>query len=226
MKIRLIGLNCSPRDSSNSGKILEIALQELRDKYKTAVEYKIIHLKDHKIEHCLACDECGKTKDTGEYIPCVITDEVPLIIDEMKASDGFLVATPVYFGLASDLFSKFMVRLRVPRHQDFALANRSVAIIAIAGRRSGGAETAITSTWLPFIRNGCLIVGNGDKTCQFGAMGWAGGRGQILTDEWGLEQAKDTAERVFQVARLVKGGIQALKNKDSMKFSYKSGTRP
>ena len=226
MKIRLIGLNCSPRDESNSGQILEVAFHSLKDKHQADIEYKIINLKDNAIEHCQACDECGKTKDTGKFIPCVIDDDVPQIIEEMKASDGFLVATPVYFGLASDLFSKFGVRLRVPRHQDFALANKIVAILAIAGRRSGGAETAITSSWLPFIRNGCLIVGNGDKTCQFGTMGWAGGKGHIFSDEWGIEQAKDTAERVFRVASLVKSGTMALDYKNDMRFSYKSGTRP
>jgi len=225
MKIRLIGINCSPRENSNSRQILEIALQNLEKKHPKELAHKIINLKDHTFEHCKACDECGKKKETGEFIPCIIDDDAPKIIEDMKSADGFLVATPVYFGLASDLFSKFMVRLRVPRHQDFALANRVVAILAIAGRRSGGAETTIISSWLPFVRNGCLIVGNGDKTCQFGTMGWAGGEGHIRSDEWGIEQAKDTAERVFQVARLVKSGVEALDYKNTMKFSYKSGTR-
>ena len=92
----------------------------------------------------------------------------------MVAADGILVATPVYFGLPTDLFSKFIMRTRPLRHQDFKLANRPVGVMATAGRRSGGAETAIIATWLPFVRNGCLVVGNGDGTCQFGAYGWAG----------------------------------------------------
>ena len=73
--------------------------------------------------------------------------------------------------------------------------------MAIAGRRSGGAETTIMATWLPFIRNGCLMVGNGDTTSQFGAYGWAGPRGHILTDEWGMEQG-------FQVGRTCLHGGQ------------------
>ena len=161
---------------------------------------------------CKDCDVCGKKKDTGEYVPCVRAkkDGVQAILDKMVAADGLVVATPVYFGLPTDLFSKFVMRTRVLRHQDFKLANRPLGVMAIAGRRSGGAETTILATWLPFIRNGCLLVGNGDATSQFGAYGWAGGRGHILSDEWGLEQGFQTAERVYTVAKVVKAGVEAL----------------
>jgi multimeric flavodoxin WrbA len=118
------------------------------------------------------------------------------------------------------------MRTRPLRHQDFRLANRPVGVMATAGRRSGGAETAILATWLPFVRQGCLVVGNGDATCQFGAYGWAGGRGQILTDEWGMEQGSQTAARVFSLAKLIKAGVEATGFESPMKFSYTSGTRP
>ncbi len=143
----------------------------------------------------------------------------------MVAADGILVATPVYFGLPSDLFAKFIMRTRPLRHQDFKLANKPVGVLATAGRRSGGAETAIIATWLPFVRNGCLVVGNGDGTSQFGAYGWAGARGHILSDEWGLEQAFQTAQRVFTLGGLIKAGVEASGFVNPMKFSYSQGTR-
>lgn len=223
--IRVLGINCSPRDKSNSSAILEVAFDNLMTKHAQEVETETINLKDCNIKHCRACDVCGKTRDTGVYVDCVIKDDMKGIIEKMKAADGFLVATPVYFGLATDLFMKFVVRLRIPRHQDFAFANRVVGIIAIAGRRSGGAETTIMSSWLPFIRLGCLIVGNGDKTCQYGAMAWAGSRGHVLSDEWGMEQARDTAERIFDVAKLIKAGKNSTSQNHTMKFSYISGMR-
>lgn len=226
MKIKILGINCSPRTNSKSYASLDDAFQRVREKYPDETETEIVSLKDYKIKHCLACDVCGKTKDTGEFIPCNIqSDDVNIILDKMLEADGMLVATPVYFGLASDLFSKFIMRTRVLRHRNFALADKPVGIVAIAGRRSGGAETAITSSWLPFMRNGCLIVGNGDKTCQFGTMGWAGPRGHILTDEWGLIQARDTAERVFRTARIIRNGKKVLDERNYMTFSYTSGNR-
>jgi multimeric flavodoxin WrbA len=227
MTVRLLGLDCSPRDKSNSGIMLETAFAALDAKYPGEAEWEVVHLRDLAVEPCKACNVCGKTKD-GRFIPCVREDEddVQDVLDKMVAADGLLVATPVYFGLPSDLFSKFIMRTRPLRHQDFRLANRPVGVLAVAGRRSGGAETAIIATWLPFVRNGCLVVGNGDGTCQFGAYGWAGPRGHVLTDEWGLEQCAQTGERVFTLARLIKAGAEATGFVNPMTFSYSAGTRP
>jgi len=227
MPTKLLGLNCSPRDGNNSGLLLEESFRRLDAAYPGEVVHEIVHLRDLHIEPCKACNVCGQTKE-GRFIPCVRAreDEVDVVLEKMVEADGLLVATPVYFGLPSDLFSKFIMRTRVLRHQDFRLANRPVGIMAIAGRRSGGAETAIISSWLPFVRNGCLVVGNGDATCQFGAYGWAGGRGDIMTDEWGLVQGFQTAERVMTIAKLVRAGIDATDFVNPMKFSYTQGVRP
>jgi multimeric flavodoxin WrbA len=227
MTVRVLGLNCSPRENSNSGIMLEESFTRLHEKYAGEVETEIVALRDLHVEPCKACNICGKTKD-GKLIPCVRVDEddVQMVLDKMVASDGICVATPVYFGLPSDLFAKFVMRTRPLRHQDFLLANRVVGVMATAGRRSGGAETTIIATWLPFVRNGCLVVGNGDGTCQFGAYGWAGARGHIRTDEWGMEQGFQVAERVFTVAKVVQAGTRAVDFRNPMVFSYAAGTRP
>ncbi len=227
MTVRILGLNCSPRDNSNSSILLDESFKRLHEKYPVEAETEVVHLRDLHIQPCKACNVCGKTKD-GRYIPCVQADEddAKMVLDKMLAADGICVATPVYFGLPSDLFAKFVMRTRPLRHQDFALANRVVGVMAIAGRRSGGAETTIIATWLPFIRNGCLVVGNGTSTCQFGAYGWASGRGHILSDEWGLEQGFEVAERVFTVAKVFQAGVRAIDFKNPMVFSYAAGTRP
>jgi len=226
LAVRILGLNFSPRSGNNSGILLRHSLKGLCEAYPGEVEHEVVDLRDLNIQPCRSCDICGKSKD-GRFLDCVAAadDDVQSVLDKMVAADGLLVATPVYFGLPSDLYSKFIMRTRVLRHHDFQLANRPVGVMAIAGRRSGGAETAIIATWLPFVRQGCLVVGNGDATCQFGAYGWAGGRGQILSDEWGLEQGVQTAQRVYTVAAVIAAGKQALNFVSPMKFSYTSGTR-
>ena len=225
MKIKILGLDCSPRKDSNSGQLLAKSLEIANARLDGSIEMEILHLRDHDIRHCRACSVCGKRKDTGAFVPCVVKDDMTEILRKMCAADGLAVATPVYFGPPSDLFSKFIMRTRLLRHQDFKLANKPVGIMAIAGRRSGGAETTILASWLPFIRNGCLIVGNGDQTCQFGTMGWAGPCGHILSDEWGLEQGEQTLRRIYEVATLVKSGARALDHQSPMRFSYTSGNR-
>jgi multimeric flavodoxin WrbA len=221
-----LGLNCSPRDNSNSGIMLDTAFEQLDAMYPGQSEHRVVDLRELRIEPCKACNVCGKKKD-GTYIRCVREheDDVQEVLDAMVAADGLLVATPVYFGLPSDLFSKFIMRTRMLRHQDFKLANKPVGVIATAGRRSGGAETTIIATWLPFVRNGCLVVGNGDGSSQFGAYGWAGARGHVLSDEWGLQQAFQTVQRVFTLAGLIKAGVEATGYENYMRFSYSQGTR-
>jgi len=226
--VKVLGLNFSPRDNSNSGIMLSRSFEQLQTTYPGEVDTEIIALRELNVENCIACNICGKDKDEVRYLPCVQADkdDVQMVLDKMVESDGICVATPVYFGLPSDLFSKFIMRTRLLRHQDFQLANRPVGVMAIAARRSGGAETAILATWLPFIRNGCLVVGNGNGTSQFGAYGWAGGQGHIESDTWGLEQGFQTAERVFTIAKLMKAGTDSLDYKNMMRFSYSEGTRP
>ena len=226
MNIKILGIGCSPRDNSNSNAILEHSFSTL-EKNKNDVECEIINLRDYKIEHCNACGVCGKSKDTGKFIPCILEDkdDVQKILNKMVHADGFAIATPVYFGMPSDLFCKFIMRTRLLRHQDFKLSNKTIGVMAIAGRRSGGAETTIMQTWLPFIRNGCLIVGNGNKTSQYGSMAWAGPRGHIKSDEWGLEQADLTAERIYEIAKLIKAGTKSVGSQNNMEFCYKSGGR-
>lgn len=223
--IRILGIDCSPRKNSNSGALLQKSFETAGAKLSGELEYEVIHLRDYQFDHCRACGVCGKKKESEEFMPCVQHDQMTEILEKMCAADGIAVATPVYFGMPSDLFSKFIMRTRVLRHQNFRLANKPVGIMAIAGRRSGGAETTIVSAWLPFIRHGCLIVGNGDATCQFGTMGWAGAPGHILSDEWGLEQGEQTVRRIHEVAALIQAGTAQLHHVSPMKFSYSSGNR-
>ncbi len=225
MKIKILAIDCSPRKNSNSGALLQHSFETANAKLGGELEMELVHLRDLSFSPCLACGVCGKKKESEEYFPCVQKDDMGELLEKMKSADGICIATPVYFGMPSDLFSKFVMRTRVLRHQDFQLANKPVGIMATAGRRSGGAETAIISAWLPFLRHGCLIVGNGDATCQFGVMGWAGAQGHILTDEWGLEQGEQMMRRIHEVASLVKAGQAQLGGRTPMRFSYTSGNR-
>jgi len=102
MAVRLLP-RCSPRDGSNSG-LLAVALERLAEKYQRR-RPSVIALRDLHIENCSYCNVCGKTKDDA-FLPCVMADRR----DRSGArrpwrGDGIVIATPVYFGLPSDLFS-------------------------------------------------------------------------------------------------------------------------
>jgi hypothetical protein len=48
----------------------------------------------------------------------------------------------------------------------------------------------------------------------------------VLSDEWGLEQGFQTAQRVFTLAGVLKAGVEASGYENYMRFSYSQGTRP
>lgn len=223
--VYLLGIAASPRADSNSETLLKESLSSLQEKVGASLSFDIVDLKTQKINSCLACNECGKSKRTQEFIPCVqeASDDVHSIFAKMMKADGIIVSTPVYFGLPTDLFMRFISRTRLLRHQDFRLANKPVGIMAIAGRRSGGGEITIMASWNPFIRNGCLVVGNGDATCQYGAIAWAGSKGSVLKDEWGMAQGKQVVERVYSIARIIKDGLQVNPYSFPMSFSFTAG---
>ena len=50
-------------------------------------------------------------------------------------------------------------------------------------------------------------------------------RGHIKSDEWGLEQANQTVERIYEIAKLIKAGTDAVGPQNTMEFCYKSGLR-
>ena len=193
----------------------------------TDFDCNLIDLRDYRIEHCQGCGVCGKTATTGELIDCLVKDDAAEVLSMMVEADGIVISSPVRLGLPSDLFVKLMMRTRVLRNQDFKLANKPVGIMTVTRRRAGsGGEVAITQAWIPFIRNGCLVVGGGGKSSNLGAVGWAGKRRQVLSDNFGMEQSVVTVLRVGEIARLIKLGTEQLaKPAAPLSFCYQTGER-
>jgi len=54
MTTRLLGLDCSPREGSNSGLLLEESFKRLDAAYPGAVEHEVVHLRDLHVEPCKA----------------------------------------------------------------------------------------------------------------------------------------------------------------------------
>lgn len=223
--IKILGINGSPRAGGNCETILNDLVDWSKERFDD-VSYEVIHLRDLWLDDCKACGKCGKDRITGEHIKCIHSgkDDGDQIFKKLQECDGLILATPVYFGLPTPLLIKFLNRTRFLRHQDFKMDLKVFGVISIAGRRNGGNETTILASWLPLIRNGCIPVGNGDKTCQMGAVGWANKPGEIRDDAWFYEQAEDLFTRVYQVSKLIKAGLETTDYK-RMVFSYESGNR-
>lgn len=208
-KIKLLGLSFSPRSDSNSTYILRYIFKHLKKTAGANVEIELFAIKDYRINSCLACDVCGKQPD-GTYSDCVISDDMNKFYEKIKLADGLIIVTPVHMGLPSELYTKFMMRTRLLRHQDFAMKDKVCGVISVAQRRGGGGETAIIASWLPLYKNNCIMVGRGDKSGDIGVICNARARKEVKDDEKGLDASCDLGVRVYELSKLIKAGKEAL----------------
>lgn len=80
----------SPSKNSNTHILVKQAIKGLED---IGVESEIFFLNDLKMKGCQSCLTC-KTNDTTK---CAVRDDMQEIYAAMEASDGIIVATPIYF---------------------------------------------------------------------------------------------------------------------------------
>ena len=86
----IIGIDCSPRAFSNSGRMLGEVLRSLaRDRRVKVMEQ--VRLVNERID-CLGCEQCYQT--FGYH-----GDGIDRVLSLMKESDVIVMATPTCFGM-------------------------------------------------------------------------------------------------------------------------------
>ena len=110
------------------------ALSEIADTLeKNSVETQIVHIGKGPIYDCIACGACAKTG----Y--CIFKDDkVNECIDLLKAADGFVVGSPVYYSGPTGSVCSFLDRMFFLKSQHYAY--KPAAAIASC-RRGGGTAT-------------------------------------------------------------------------------------
>lgn len=88
----ILGVNGSPRKNGNTELLLDRALLGAA---KTGAKTEKVNLGEMKYSPCLSCDNAKKT---GE---CIVRDDMRKIFSAVKRADGFIIASPVYFGSVS-----------------------------------------------------------------------------------------------------------------------------
>ena len=81
-------ISTSLRKNGNSDGLAQAFMKGVKEAGHDA---KMVSLVDKKIEFCKGCLLCQKHK------PCLIEDDVFMIIEKMKKADVIVFATPIYF---------------------------------------------------------------------------------------------------------------------------------
>ena len=127
MKVLII--NGSPHAKGNTA----LAIGEMVKIFETeGVEVNVVHVGNKVVRGCVACGNCFKT---GQ---CVFKDIVNETAPLFEQANGFIVATPVYYGSANGTLVSFLDRLFFSTHFDKTM--KVGAAIAIA-RRAGTTAT-------------------------------------------------------------------------------------
>ena len=87
--MKIVGINASPREESNTRMALQAALEEAERK---GADIQIFDTNKMKITPCQADNAC---KANGGK--CVIDDEMQEIYEAINEADGVILATPIYW---------------------------------------------------------------------------------------------------------------------------------
>jgi multimeric flavodoxin WrbA len=197
--IRLLGISGSPRKGATAFVVRQ-ALEFAES--LGGVETEFISLKGKKINFCLHCDYCVRTKEG-----CIQKDDVSELYPSMEAADAWLLATPVYQGGVSGQLKAVLDRCRavVARNPD-VFKNKVGAAIAVGGDRIGGQEPAIMAIHAFYLANKMIPVSGGPYGSNLGGTVWSRDRRAegAAADKVGIRSVQRTVERLIEVAQLLK----------------------
>ena len=135
MQLKVVGFNGSPRKKGNTACSLNTVFAELE---KAGIETEMILVGKQKIRGCIACQGCAKNQNEA----CTIEDDpVNEWIQKMKAADGILLGSPVYFSGVAGTMKAFLDRAFFVSTVNGGLFRHKVGAAVAAVRRSGGIST-------------------------------------------------------------------------------------
>jgi multimeric flavodoxin WrbA len=215
--VKFLGICGSPVKNGNVETLLRASLAHVED--REGVETEVIALADMQFEGCTHCNWCPKKQSEGKF--CAQEDDMSAIYPKILAADGLLLATPVHFGRLSGSMANMIDRLRAFVHGNIyhgRLKNKVGGGLAVAFLRGGGVETALTTLNSMFLVFEMIIATS--RLYQLGAAAFTsvdgtgkvnkGVRHMALEDPFGVASANLLAERMVELARIMKAGQRAL----------------
>jgi multimeric flavodoxin WrbA len=130
--MKVVAFNGSPRKNGNTAGCLNTVLAELE---KQGIETELIHVGKERIRGCVACYTCLKKQNEK----CAVEDDpVNDWIQKMKAADGILLGSPVYFSGVAGTMKSVLDRAFFVSSVNNGLLRHKVGASVAAVRRSGG----------------------------------------------------------------------------------------
>ena len=179
MKVLLI--NGSPRKEGNT----YIALTEIAKTLKTeGIESEIVWIETKPLRGCIACGRCAEM-GKGR---CVFDDDIcNRISEKCETADGYVFASPVYYGQPNGALLAVMQRLFYSNSA--ALRNKPASVLTIC--RRGGATAAMQALQMPLLMNNMPVA-----TSQYWNIAYGRTPGEVAQDTEGMQTMRTLARNL------------------------------
>ncbi len=178
--MKILGIVGSPRQGGNTEVLTKIALEEIANE---GIETELITLSGKSIASCDACSSC---RTTGE---CHIKDDFQVIYDKMLKADGFILATPVWFGAATPIMTSLISRCYVSRGKMDPFENKVGGPIVVA--RRAGKNFTFAQLMFFYMIHGMIVPGS-----TYWNVATAREKGEVTRDEEGVRTIRNFGKKL------------------------------
>lgn len=184
MKVLLI--NGSPRKNGNTFT----ALSEIANTLQTeGIESEIVWIGTKPVRGCIACYSCREKGNNR----CIFDDDICNTISARFAeADGFVFASPVYYGQPNGALLAIMQRLCFSNGAN--MQNKPAAVVTVC--RRGGATAAFEALQMPLQMMNMPIA-----TSQYWNIAYGREEGQVAQDAEGLQTMRTLARNLAWMIR-------------------------
>jgi len=191
--MKIVAFNGSPKQKGNTYGAIRLVAEELE---KEGIEVEIIHVGNKALHGCLACGSCAKNRDER----CAIDDEVNGWIQKMKAADGIILGSPVYFSSIAGSMKCFLDRAFYVAGNNKGLFRHKVGAAVVAVRRAGGLPTF--NQLNNYINYSEMLI----PTSNYWNVAYGMLPGEALQDEEGKQVMRILGKNMAWLLKLVENG--------------------
>jgi multimeric flavodoxin WrbA len=182
--MKVVAVAGSPRKNGNTEILSLHALKAIAEE---GIETELLTLAGKEIKPCNACMACAREET------CSINDDLWPIYEKMKAADGIILASPVYYGSCTSLLKALMERTGfVSRHSGQAFRGKVGGPLVVARRAGHNFTIAELDFWFHIL--GMVVPGSTYWNIAFGRE-----KGEVSQDEEGLKTAWNFGKNVASV---------------------------
>ncbi len=188
--MKVVAIVGSPRKNGNTEQLTTYALKAVAEEQ---IDTELISLAGKDIKPCNACMACEKTTQ------CSIKDDLPPIYQKMKAANGIILASPVYYGSCTALLKALMERAGYMSRFDGNPFQGKVGGPLVVARRAGHNFTVSQINFWFYIL-GMVVPGSTYWNIAFGRE-----KNEVMRDEEGLKTTWNFGKNMALVLKKLHG---------------------